>query len=361
MKHKQYTIPIFVPQEGCPYKCIYCNQPTITGTLKNVDAEYVEKTIEMYLETIPHGSRIEVGFFGGSFTGIPLSRQNELLLAAKRYKDLSMINGIRLSTRPDYIDDNILQNLLRCGVTTIELGVQSMDKCVLKASYRGHTPDDTRRAASLIKKYPLNLGLQMMIGLPDDDYDKDMMTAKEIVSMKADFVRLYPTLVIKNTYLEKLFNRGEYKPLTLEETIKTCKDIMILFAFYDIPIIRIGLQTSSSINDDAEVVAGPYLPNIGEMVESELICDMILYYMHDKVKNELIRLSVNPTMVSKLIGYRRQNIEVITRELNSEFVVSQDKKLPEDTIRIEYSDSYIEINKKMFVTDVIKEGIIGLA
>ncbi|MDI6601425.1 MAG: radical SAM protein [Thermoanaerobacteraceae bacterium] len=360
MKYKHYTIPIFVPQEGCPFKCIYCNQFTITGGIETVNAMYVEETIEEHLKTIPENSYIEVGFFGGSFTGIQLSRQNELLSVAKRYKERGAIKGIRLSTRPDYINEKILQNLLEYGVTAIELGLQSMDESVLEASYRGHTPDDTRRAANLIKKYSFDLGLQMMIGLPNDDYYKDIRTAREIISMKADFVRLYPTLVIKNTYLEKLFKEGIYKPLTVEETIKICKDIMLLFTLADIPIIRLGLQTSDSINDNSDVIAGPFAPNIGEMVESALIRDMVLYYLRGRVNNDIIELTVNPLMMSKLVGYKRRNIELFKKELDCEVIIIQDEKLEKDMVKIEYNDNSMEINKKKYAMDAIKEGIIEL-
>ncbi len=358
MKQRHCTIPIFVPQEGCPFKCIYCDQYTITGSSQAVDAEYAENVIEEHLNTIPHDSYIEVGFFGGSFTGIPLSRQNELLSVAKKYKDQGIIKGIRLSTRPDYINDYILQNLLKYGVTAIELGLQSMDGKVLTASSRGHTPEDTKSAVTMIKKYPFKLGLQMMIGLPYDDYAKDIMTAKQIISMKADFVRIYPTLVIRNTYLEKLFNNKSYQPLTIEETIKICKDIMILFTLYDIPIIRLGLQTTETINDKADVVAGPYSSNLGELVESSLICDMVLYYLNNKAEGMSIELYVNPVMTSKLVGYKRHNLEVFKRELDCDVKISQNDDLPYDMVRIEYDNNHLEIDKKMYAAAVIKEGII---
>jgi histone acetyltransferase (RNA polymerase elongator complex component) len=361
MKKRHYTIPIFVPQEGCPYKCVYCDQYSITGNLDPVNAKYVKSIIDTYLKTIPLDSYIEVGFFGGSFTGIPISRQRELLSVAKKYKDRGVIQGIRLSTRPDYIDNDILQNLLECGVTAVELGLQSMDDGVLAASHRGHTPEDTRVASTMIKNYPFKLGLQMMIGLPDDDYSKDIMTAKQIISMKADFVRLYPTLVIKNTYLEKLFCNKTYKPLTIEETIKICKDIMILFTFADIPIIRLGLQTTDSINDKADVVAGPFASNLGELVESSLICDMVLHYLGDVAEDEVIKISVNPVMTSKLVGNKRRNIDIFRKKLNCEVVVAQNKKLPNETVKVEYNDNCKEFNKKLYADDLIKEGFMGLA
>jgi Radical SAM superfamily. len=289
---------------------------------------------------------VEVGFFGGSFTGIPVSRQIELLSVAKKYMESGVVKGIRLSTRPDYIDNEILENLQRCGVTAIELGVQSMDDDVLSASYRGHTSEDTMRAVNLIKKYPFKLGLQMMVGLPKDNYYKDIKTAKDIIAMRADFVRIYPTLVIKNTYLEKLYREYRYKPLTIPEAVKICKDIMLLFTANDIPIIRLGLQTSKNINQNSDVVAGPFIPNFGELVESELIQDMILYYLHGDMRGKVLFFTINPLMMSKFVGYKKQNIEVIKQVLDCELTILLDKQLGEDEIKVEYGDSCDIFNKK---------------
>jgi len=221
---KTYNIPIFVPHRGCPFDCVFCNQKRITGTQKEVTADDVHNIIGEYLKTLPSKNRrIEAAFFGGSFTGIPINEQSELLAAANEYLKKGDIDGIRLSTRPDYIDKEILDNLLKYGVTTIELGVQSMDDSVLKSSNRGHTRKDVINAVKLIKEYPFTLGLQMMTGLPGDTDEKSLYTADEIIKLKPDIVRIYPTLTIKDTFLEKMYLTGKYKPQSVDEAGKFCK------------------------------------------------------------------------------------------------------------------------------------------
>ena len=220
MTMKTYNIPIFVPHRGCPFDCVFCNQKRITGTQKEVTADDVHNIIGEYLKTLPSKNRrIEAAFFGGSFTGIPINEQSELLAAANEYLKKGDIDGIRLSTRPDYIDKEILDNLLKYGVTTIELGVQSMDDSVLKSSNRGHTRKDVINAVRLIKEYSFTLGLQMMTGLPGDTDEKSLYTADEIIKLKPDIVRIYPTLTIKDTFLEKMYLTGKYQPQSVDEAV----------------------------------------------------------------------------------------------------------------------------------------------
>ena len=226
MTMKTYNIPIFVPHRGCPFDCVFCNQKRITGTQKEVTADDVHNIIGEYLKTLPSKNRrIEAAFFGGSFTGIPINEQSELLAAANEYLKKGDIDGIRLSTRPDYIDKEILDNLLKYGVTTIELGVQSMDDSVLKSSNRGHTRKDVINAVRLIKEYSFTLGLQMMTGLPGDTDEKSLYTADEIIKLKPDIVRIYPTLTIKDTFLEKMYLTGKYQPQSVDEAVNLAKQL----------------------------------------------------------------------------------------------------------------------------------------
>ena len=194
---KYYNIPIFVPHEGCPFDCIFCNQRKITGSDTSITKSEISKIIEEHLKTLPECERyVEAAFFGGSFTGISKEKQGEFLEEARKFIESGDIDGIRLSTRPDYISEEILDRLLRYGVTTIELGVQSMDDEVLTASNRGHTAKTVEEAVRLIRKYPFRLGLQMMTGLPCDSFKKSLETADKIIAQKPDFVRIYPTLVL---------------------------------------------------------------------------------------------------------------------------------------------------------------------
>ena len=302
MKYK--TIPIFVPHMGCPNDCSFCNQRKITGEETSVTAKTVEEKINEALKTMPKDTtHIEIGFFGGSFTGIDKEIQNSFLSVAKKYMDSGFIHGIRLSTRPDYIDDEILKKLKSFGVTTIELGAQSMDDTVLLKNHRGHTSHDTILASNLIKKYDIKLGLQMMTGLYGDSKKTCLESVNKIIALKPDCVRIYPTLVLKDTYLDELFKRGEYKPQTLEEAVELCADIKEKFDKEAISIIRIGLMASDNINPDSDVTAGPYHPSIGELVQSEIYFRKIL-----KKINQDVEILVNEKDISAFVGNKKSNI-----------------------------------------------------
>lgn len=297
-----YIIPIFVPHKGCPHDCVFCNQKRITGIEKDITYDDVVNTINDYLKTIDRkNSHVEVSFFGGSFTGIPMDYQNELLKAAKEAIDSGEIDAIRLSTRPDYINEYILDNLVKFNVGVIELGVQSMDEDVLKLSERGHSPEDVINASKLIRSYNIKLGLQMMIGLPGDNEKKDIYTARQIIGLKPDFVRIYPALVIKDTYMEYMYKSRLYNPLSLDDAINISKKIYIEFMRNKIQIIRIGLQPTEEINVGRDVIAGPFHPAFRELVESTILNDMIAFVI-DKhfVKSSKLNICVNPRDISKL-------------------------------------------------------------
>lgn len=303
---KTYNIPIFVPHRGCPFDCVFCNQKRITGSTDIVTAEKVKDTISQYLKTLPKDNCvIEAAFFGGSFTGIPILEQSTLLLAAKTFLDEGKIHGIRLSTRPDYISVEILENLLKYGVTTIELGVQSMDDDVLLKSNRGHSKEQVINAVSLIRQYPFKLGLQMMTGLPGDNDEKSIQTARELIALSPDFVRIYPTLTIKDTYLETLYLNGEYVPQTVEEAVELSKKLLLMFEENNINVIRIGLQSTKEICEHGSVVAGPVHSSFRELVESSIYFDLIGAQLK---KGDRANVFVNPNEISKAIGNKRRNI-----------------------------------------------------
>lgn len=329
---KTYNIPIFVPHRGCPFDCVFCNQKRITGTQKEVTADDVYKIISEYLKTLPsENRRIEVAFFGGSFTGIPIKEQSELLSVANEYLKKGEIDGIRLSTRPDYIDREILDNLLKYGVTTIELGVQSMDNGVLKASNRGHTREDVINAVGLIKEYSFTLGLQMMTGLPGDNDEKSLYTADEIIKLKPNIVRIYPTLTIKDTFLEKMYLAGKYKPQSVEEAVNLVKQLLLKFEKNNITVIRVGLQSTDEISENGAVVAGPVHSSFRELVESSIYYDIIC----DKLKCNCKRADVyvNPKEVSKAVGNKRYNIIKIKQEKNIDIKICTDENLKKREVR----------------------------
>ncbi len=303
MMHK--TIPIFVSHMGCPNDCSFCNQRKITGQVTDITADCVDAKIQKALKTIPdNADRVEIGFFGGSFTGIDKDIQNEFLKIAKKYIDSGKVHALRLSTRPDYIDEEILENLKKYGVTTIELGAQSMCDEVLLSNHRGHTSEDTVRASRLIKSYGINLGLQMMTGLHKDTYDRCIESLEKVISLRPDCVRIYPTLVLSGTYLDKLYKAGKYTPQTLDEAVKLCADMKERFDEEKIPVIRIGLMSSDNINPDADVTAGPYHPSIGEIVNSEIYLRRIL-----KVIDSDADILVNEKDISAFVGNKKSNLK----------------------------------------------------
>ncbi len=319
MKHK--TIPIFVPHMGCPNDCSFCNQRKITGKDTSVTVEYVEKQISDALKTMPKDTDfIEIGFFGGSFTGIDEKIQNSFLSVAKKYLDSGLVHGIRLSTRPDYINHKILNNLKSFGVTTIELGAQSMDDAVLIYNHRGHTSQDTVLASQLIKEYDINLGLQMMTGLYYDSIKTCLESLEKIIALRPDCVRIYPTLVLKGTYLDELFKNGKYSPQTLEEAVLLCADIKERFDEEGIKVIRIGLMASDNINPDKDVVSGPYHPSIGELVKSEIYFRKIL----NKLSSDS-EILVNEKEISAFLGNKKSNIKKFKdKGFDVSFKVSKD-------------------------------------
>ena len=332
MKH--YNIPIFVPHRGCPNDCVFCNQKKITGITTDITTEDIINTIEEYLKTLPKNNRkVEVAFFGGSFTGIDIDVQKQFLSTAHKYIETGMIDGIRISTRPDYITKDILDQLKKYGVKTIELGVQSLDDDVLVNSNRGHSSNDVYNAVKLIKEYGFSLGLQMMTGLPGDSDDKSLETAKKIIELSPDFVRIYPTLVLKNTKLEQMYNEGEYLPQSLENAVLLCKRLLTLFREHSIPVIRVALQTTDEICPGGSFVAGPYDAQFRELVESSIFYDKFSKELCKSEFKEILAL-VNTKDISKAIGRNKSNITKLSKEFNVKFKVKGDNNILPDEFRI---------------------------
>ncbi len=332
MKH--YNIPIFVPHRGCPNDCVFCNQKKITGISTDVTPVDIINTIEEYLKTLPKNNRtVEVAFFGGSFTGIDFDVQEQFLSTAHEYIKSGLIDGIRISTRPDYITKDILKQLKKYGVTTIELGVQSLDDNVLVNSNRGHSSIDVYNAVSLIKEYDFSLGLQMMTGLPGDSDDSSINTAKKIIALSPDFVRIYPTLVLKNTKLEQMYKDGKYIPQSLDDAVLLCKKLLMLFRENSIPVIRIALQTTDEICPGGSYIAGPYDAQFRELVESSIFYDKFSQKLYKSEFKEVIAL-VNTKEVSKAIGRNKSNIIRINKKFNIDFKVKGDDNILPDEFEI---------------------------
>ncbi|MBC8631117.1 radical SAM protein [[Eubacterium] tenue] len=326
---KKRIIPIFVPHRGCPHDCIFCNQKKITGVSTDITSDDVRRIIEEYLTTIDKDASIEIAFFGGSFTAIDMDIQRNLLSVAKEYVDKNIVSDIRMSTRPDCINDEILTMLKEYKVSIIELGVQSLDDRVLIDSVRGHSDKDVFESANLIKKYGIKLGLQMMIGLPSDAEEKCIYTAKEFIKLNPDCVRVYPTLVVKETGLEKLLVENKYTPFTLDESIEIVKKVLVLFYTNNINVIRVGLQATEDIAIGKEVLAGPYHPAYRELVESKMYGDYIEYLINKYEAKENINVLVNKKNVSRILGNKKSNV----KELKEKYGISL--KTKEDDLDID--------------------------
>ncbi|MDU7966226.1 MAG: radical SAM protein [Paeniclostridium sordellii] len=333
---KKRIIPIFVPHRGCPHDCIFCNQKKITGVSTDITSDDVRNIIEEYLKTIDKDASVEVAFFGGSFTAIDIDIQRNLLSVAKEYVDKNIIDDIRMSTRPDCINDEILTMLKEYKVSIIELGVQSLDDKVLIDSVRGHSDEDVFESAELIKKYGINLGLQMMIGLPSDTEGKCIYTAKKFIDLKPDCVRVYPTLVVKETGLEKLLQENKYNPFSLEESIDIVKKVLVLFYINNVNVIRVGLQATEDIAIGKEVLAGPYHPAYRELVESKMYGDYIEYLIKKYNAKKNIDVLVNKKNVSRILGNKKSNVKNLKEKYG---------------VLLKTKESEISINELAFIID----------
>lgn len=326
---EKYIIPIFVPHLGCPNNCTFCNQKSISGQMKNIKVEEVKETIELFLKNFKDETiEREIAFFGGSFTGIELDFQEELLSIAYEYVKDKKVSGIRVSTRPDYIDKERLKLLKKYGVTTIELGVQSTNDYILKKCKRGHTFEDVKKASKLIRRFGFTLGHQMMIGLPESTRLDELNTAKDLAKLKPKIIRLYPVLVIKNTELEKEYNEGSYEPVTLNQAVEMCKELYYFFEKKKIKVIRMGLQNTDIIsnpeNINSEVVAGPYHEAFGQLVEDSIWYDSIV----ERIKKFNIKvieaeIEVNPENINNVVGHKKENLKKIKELYDMDIKIKQ--------------------------------------
>ena len=342
----QYIIPIFVPHLGCPNDCIFCNQKSISGQTKMITKKDVKKIIEDYLKNLrDEDSYKEVAFFGGSFTGIDMKVQEELLRAAYEFIQEKKVDSIRISTRPDYINKEILKMLKKYKVQTIELGVQSANDYILKRSNRGHKFEDVKKASRLIRWYGFKLGHQMMVGLPDSTRIDEINTAKALIKLKPKMVRIYPVLVIKNTKLEEEYKNGEYEPITVTQAVETCKELIAMFIKKKIDVIRIGLQNTDTITDPeedaSEVVAGPYHPAFRQLVESAMWYDAVVSKIKKlNVKVKEVEVTINPIDVNNVIGHKKENVHKLKDIYDVDLIVKQDENIKQGKSKIEITKTY---------------------
>ncbi|MDM8534739.1 radical SAM protein [Clostridiaceae bacterium HSG29] len=317
MSNNRFIIPVFVPHRGCPNDCVFCNQRKITGQKNVYDYSQIDEEIMEAVKTIDFSKDpdVEIAFYGGTFTAIDVESQETFLKIASKYVDNYKIKGIRLSTRPDAIDEVVLKRLKKYGVKTIELGVQSLNEDVLLKSNRGHDSKIVYESAKLIKDYGFILGIQLMIGLPGDNLEINMRTVNEVIKMKPDIARIYPTLVIKDTELARMYEKGLYKPLNVMEAVEISKEMYKVLFSNNINVIRIGLQPTENILEGKDVVAGPFHSAFRELVISSYIFDLIKETIENESFNE-IEFEINNKDVSYLVGNKGINKKLIKDELN---------------------------------------------
>lgn len=315
MSARASILPVFVPHLGCPHQCVFCDQRSISGQREPVSADTVRRAIEE-AAALPHnGAGRQLAFYGGSFTAVDPRLQEELLGAAKEALDRGEINSIRLSTRPDAIDGEALARLKRFGVRTVELGAQSMDEEVLRLSERGHGAEDVRRAASMIREAGFALVLQMMTGLPGDTEEKCVATAKALIALRPNAVRIYPTVIVKGTKLQAMWLRGEYREHSVEEAVAWCARILPLFSDAGIPVIRLGLNPTEELSG-GEAVGGAYHPALGELVKSRMLLDQARSCLADIAPGSDAILAIGERYLSQMVGQKGRNREILLREFS---------------------------------------------
>lgn len=334
MKHA--NISLFVPHMGCPHQCSFCNQKTISGSVRALTPADVTETLNKAVSDGVDPHNTEIAFFGGSFTAIERNYMVSLLEATQPFIMAGRFSGIRISTRPDAIDHEVLNILKKYGVSAIELGAQSTDPDVLMKNRRGHTREDIFNSSHLIKEMGFSLGLQMMTGLLGDTDEKAMQTCKDIIFLKPDTVRIYPTITLEGTHLGELYKAGEYKPQSLENAVSLCGKL--LKAFYDnhIRVIRLGLHSGGNVEEG--YLAGPYHPAFGEMCQSRVYLENAVEKLKAlDAENKNITLYVNPTEISKMTGQKGANKEKL-RSMGYNVSVKGDSTLKKYEIKPEINE-----------------------
>lgn len=329
---KPFIIPVFLPHVGCPYKCAFCNQNIITG-IKNHNAVSLKKIsflIEKFAEYKKNDQRYtEIAFFGGNFLGLPPDKIKELLNISAKYVDKGMADGIRFSTRPDTIDKKRLDIIKNFPVSTVEIGVQSMDDNVLTLIRRGHTSEDTEKAFDLLNGRGYKVGAQIMVGLPEENELSTYYTGRKIADINPDVVRIYPAVVLAGSAFEKWYKQGTYKPLSLEESVKRVKNLYLLFAEKNIHVIRMGLQASKDLEEKDNMVAGPYHPAFGHMVLSDIFYDNAVNKIKlKKTIKDTVSIAVHPRSISKMRGLNNTNLTKLLHMFDLKTInIISDKKI----------------------------------
>jgi len=335
--NRPFIIPIFIPHAGCPHQCVFCNQSSITGVDSKRLNINISDQIKRFLKyKSERRNFVQIAFFGGNFLGIKTDEMKRLLAEASEFVQLGRVNGIRFSTRPDTVDDHRLNMIKEFPVSTIELGVQSMDDRVLSATKRGHTASDTEKAIQRLNKLNYEIGVQIMVGLPGDTPAQLRASTRWIVRLKPDFIRIYPTVVLAGSPLAKWYKNGRYKPLSLEEAVTEVKDIYRNFRRENIRVIRMGLQATEDLEKNSRILAGPYHPAFGHLVYSQIFLDKAISAIKSaNPKGASVVLHVHPRSASKMRGLKNRNIKKLRGKFHLHSIeIVPDNSLEEDQLKV---------------------------
>jgi len=334
-----FVVPVFLPHAGCPHRCVFCNQHAVTGatTLPFTELQSAISRFLGYAAGRP--TEIQIAFYGGNFLGLPDAEVRSFLTLAQQFVRDGRADSIRFSTRPDTIDEHRLRLISGYSVGTIELGLQSMDETVLTQSRRGHTSGQTVAAVQRLQKRDYKIGLQMMVGLPGDTFKRSKDTARRMIDLQPDFVRIYPTLVLENSRLAKWYQQGKFAPWPLETCVSLVKDLYLLFKQNNIAVIRMGLQAGEDFGNGKAIIAGPYHPAFGHLVHSKVYLDAAIAALESSAHDEdSIRIYVHPHSISKMRGHVNHNIAALQAKFQPRKVqVIADASLAADCIRLNAS------------------------
>lgn len=332
------VVPFFISHLGCPERCVFCNQEKIAGARGRLPspAELLER-IASYRAGAP-GRDAEVAFFGGSFSALPFEDQQALLGPVQPLLASGEVSSLRISTRPDAIDAANVAFLKEMGVRTVELGVQSMNDEILRLSRRGHTVSDCERAVALLKQARLEVGVQLMPGLPGDSEDASLSSLEKVLALAPSFLRIYPTLVVDGTELAERFRAGSYRPLSLERAVSLCKRMLVAARRAGVPVIRLGLQASEELESPGTILAGPYHPAFGQLVQSEICFDALGPLLSGIPEGSEATLLAPVGRTSDLVGQGRRNLKRIEEHLGIRIArVRENAALAPDEIAVEWS------------------------
>lgn len=322
-RKRPLIVPLFIPNQGCPHRCVYCRQENITGRQDRLlDASEVEEILSRAVRSprFDSAKAPQIAFYGGTFTSLPERTLQDLLGAAYRFVQKGMFGSIRVSTRPDALNPETLSRMRTCGVTLVELGVQSMDAEVLRRTRRGYTARHVEKAVERLRHYGFRVGAQLMPGLPGDSEERFLETVRRVAALRPAVVRLYPTIVIQGTVLAAWYREGRYRPLSLDRAVALCAKSCAYLEARGIPVIRMGLQAAPSLEQTGGILAGPWHPAFGFLVRTRLYQEKLERLLPGAGCAKSLRIRVHPRDIPLVRGHRNRALQELERRTRADRV-----------------------------------------